>query len=153
MPVFCKQMQCQGQAFLLTVIPRKSTSRMQGHYKRSVKDKPFYCQSSVSKRPSAATFELYGNGLSVYKLPQSVLSLSLFFFFSSHPSHPPQHYIWLIFSCLFETTIAATKGRLQHVKGSHFRVYFPEVLTLPLHPRQLHGGCVVVGKGSALSIR
>ena len=100
----------------------KSTSRMQGHYTCSVKDKPFYCQSSVSKRPSAATFEPYGNGLSVYKLSQIVLSLSLLFFFSSPPSHPPQHYIWLMFGCLFETTIAATKGRLQHVKGSHFRV-------------------------------
>ena len=81
----------------LTVISRKSTSRMQGHYKRSVKDKPFYCQSSVSKRPSAATFEPYGNALSVYKMSQSVLSLSLFFYLFYPPSHPPQHYIWLIF--------------------------------------------------------
>ena len=34
---------------------------------RSVKDKPFYCQSSV-----ATTFEPYGHGLPVYKLSQKM---------------------------------------------------------------------------------
>ena len=61
---------------------------------RSVKDKPFYCQSSVGTIPfqgrvflllasckqtrlSATTVEPYGNGLSVYKLSQMAFILSL----------------------------------------------------------------------------
>ena len=75
---------------------------------RSVKDKPVYCQLP------AATVEPYGNGLSVYRLSQTVLYYNLDFALEFVPEFTLEFASKFLLEFIGEVLMSPTVGASRH---------------------------------------